>query len=220
MTHHSADVSPQRGWGGVGGDGGRDPGREEDAEGTWGCQRAGPSPVCSGVKTSSGDKPLRWTNFLKASRASGFMSGFLPAGQAPGESGLRGYPEAGSVPAPREGAGQKGSVWGGCRAGAEEMGPSQPTGPGKEVGKPQGTPKSLGAPGGPRPDSRATCRVRPLTWKGFSPRGTALPLTREPWPSPPVRVPAPGIPPSALPTSPTLTKPWPETPGSGTLHVQ
>ena len=52
--------------------------------------------------------------------------------------------------------------------------PSQQV-PGKEVGKPWGTPESLGAPGGPRLVPRATCRVRPLTWKGFSPRGTALP---------------------------------------------
>lgn len=97
--------------------------------------------------------------------------------------------------------------------------PSQQV-PGKEVGKPWGTPESLGAPGEPRLDPRATCRVRPLTWKGFSPRGTALPSDQRTPAVTPVRVPAPKIPPSAPPASPTLTKPWPETPGSGTLHVQ
>ena len=155
LTRHSADVSPQRGWGGAGGDGGRDPGREEDAEGTQGCRRAGPSPVCSGVKMSSRDKPLRCANFLKASRASGFTSGFLPAGQVPSESGLGGHPEAGSVPAPGEGAGPEGSAWGGCRAGAEEMGPSQPTGPGEGGGEALGDTRVPGGSGGTQAGSQS-----------------------------------------------------------------
>lgn len=50
-----------------------------------GTQRAGPSPVCVGMEMSSSDNPLRCANLLKASRASGFTSGFLPAGEAPGE---------------------------------------------------------------------------------------------------------------------------------------
>ena len=78
--------------------------------------------------------------------------------------------------------------------------PSQQV-PGKEVGKPWGTPESLGAPGGPRLVPRATCRVRPLTWKGFSPRGTALPSDQRTLAFTPVRVPAPRTPPSASPAS-------------------
>ena len=124
--------------------------------------RAGPSPICSSVKMSSGDKPLRCANFLKASRASGLTSGFLPAGQAPGESCLGKHLGAGYFPAPGEGAGQEGSIWGGHRAGVEETGPSQPTGPRKERGRPQGTPESLESLGGLGPDPRAPCRIRPL----------------------------------------------------------
>lgn len=55
-----------------------------------GTQRAGPSPVCVGMEMSSSDNPLRCANLLKASRASGFTSGFLPAGEAPGEPGSQG----------------------------------------------------------------------------------------------------------------------------------
>ena len=191
MTHHSVDVSPRRDRGEAGGGRGRDPGHEEDAEGTRGCRRADPSPVCSGVKMSSGDKPLRCANFLKASRASGFTSGFLPAGQVPGESGLEGHPE-----------GQEGSVWSGRRAGAEETGPSQPEGPGERGGTAPGDTQVPGGLGGhPRTDPRATCRIRPLTWKGSPPRGTALPSDQRTLAFTPVRVPAPRTPPSASPAS-------------------
>ena len=163
---------------------------------------------------------MRCANFLKASRASGLTVGFLPAGQAAGESGLGGNPGAGYRPAPGEGAGQEGSVWGGHRAGAEETGLPRQQVPGKERGRPQGTPESLESLGELGLDPRAPCRVRPLTWKGSPPRGTALPSDQRSLAFAPVRVPAPRIPLSAPPPSPTLARPWPETPGSGVWSVR
>lgn len=62
---------------------------------------------------------------------------------------------SGSVPAPGEGAGQEGSVWGGCRAGAEEMGPSQPTGPGEGGGEAPGDTRVPGGSGGTQAGSQS-----------------------------------------------------------------
>ena len=95
--------------------------------------------------------------------------------------------------------------------------PSQQV-PGKERGEAPGDTRFPGVSAGTRAGSQSSLQDLDPDLEGLPSQSN--PLTRESCTSPPVSVPAPRIPPSAPPASPTLTKSWSKTPGSRTLHVQ
>ena len=83
--------------------------------------------------------------------------------------------EQGTTQHPGRAQGRRGPSGVGAEQVRRRWAPPRQQVPGKERGRPQGTPESLESLGELGLDPRAPCRVRPLTWKGSPPRGTALP---------------------------------------------